>query len=282
MKNKVISFLIFFTFNSIFFVNAQVQTKKEKIEIIKRFGLGVKTGLSLSQMDRFGTYQTWSTGSSFTEELIADGFGGLYFYYKPLHFLRVQLELNLTGYGGLFQKELAGYTKSNNGGVSVVVNGQVVNNKYLYQDKYLMTFFEIPLVARFHAWDKKVFSPYAELGVSYASLIDAKRTYNTLKTTPNYYSFSSGSVTETWNTVNIKEDTEPYLFNYILGFGFDLFPSRTVSFGFDCRMASSFTRVFKYDIADEYDASTQTLETKDLVTHYHNFLIGLHLGYNFN
>ncbi|MBY0426936.1 MAG: PorT family protein [Cytophagales bacterium] len=278
MRNKVIAFLILFSFECIFFVHAQSVQPAVPKEVYKRMGMGIKGGLVLSQMDRFGSYQSWSTASSYSQEVIPSGYGGCYFYYKPLRFIRVQLEVNLLGYGGLFQKELAGYTKSNTGGVSVVVNGQVVNNKYYYQDKYQMTFFEIPLVARFHAWDKRVFSPYGELGISYASLLEAQRTYNTLKINTSYY--SSSSVNESWNTVNIKNDTETSAFNYVLGFGFDLFPSRMISFGLDFRMTSSFTRIFKYDLVDEFNPVTNTLETKDLVSHYHNFLMGVHLGFN--
>lgn len=212
--------------------------------------------------------------SDFNKASRTSGTIGAMLGYTPIKWLRIQVEVNLAGYGGAFKKKadvLVSGSPTRSGPYFNSSTTTTGPTQAYYQDIYRMNFLELPLVARGYLPTNSVVSPYAELGVGYGLVLGASLRYNS-------FSGSAINATEKWETIGIKGMTNGYAVNYIIGGGMDFRCSKTFSIGLQLRLNSSLTRVFKYEFYDVGDERGNT-ERLDMVTHYHAFRIGVHCAF---
>lgn len=270
MRYKNISFL-FLSVLSLLPPPAKAQETTHE----RKFCLGFATSFQLAKIDRFGTYQPWSTQGDWQETTRSTGAIGIMVGYTPLQWLRIQIESNFAGYGGAF-KTPAGVSITGPGAVHTGPSGTSsysnTPQQGYYKDIYRMNFLEFPLLARGYLPTSFFMRPYVELGMSYGLLLGSSLRYNS-------FSGTVQNTTEDWETTDLKGLPNKYFVNYILGAGLDFRCSRKFSIGLQLRFNSSLTRVFKEEYYDMTD-SQGFIERFDLVTHYHAFRIGVQCAWH--
>lgn len=233
-------------------------------ENINKFSIGLKTGINLNMIDRFGAYHSWEPGNEYSRAIHPTVCIGGTVGYTPIKYLKFQIEILSTSYGGQFIYK-TGETRSTFNGKQEDIN---------FYDIYRMSFVEFPINARFQLPIARRVLPYFELGYVYGINTGGTYKYNSYR--------ASGippRVEESWDKEDI-ELLEKKFHGYSIGTGCDVFLNRNITVGLNIRVNNSFTRVFKYDIIQGYDYEGNP-KLYDLVAYYHQTALTVSCQYHF-